>query len=158
MTQIVFQNEKCQILLCWGSNFKLKAYFPVRNIPFVVSEAKNSEKIQNFHRYLRFWISVYGTFSKSQIFHKKLGLTQWKCLKMVRKGLFFNFLVHSHNFGPPTEQKSAFLIFKDNQSHNISEKWEIPQEVLRPQSIWKSRSLGWDCRVLTLSFNARLKT
>ena len=40
----------------------------------------------------------------------------------------------------------------------FEKKREIPQEVLRPQSIWKSCKLGVDCRVLTLSFNARLKT
>ena len=144
--------------LLWGSNLELKAYFPVINIPFFDSEAKNSEKIQTFHRYLRFWISVYRTFSKSEKFHWKMILTQRKCLKMVQKGLFFEFLGHLRNFWPPAEQKSAFLIFKDNQSHNIWEKREIPQEVLRPQSIWNCSNLGCNCRVLTLSFNARLQT
>ena len=109
---IVFENEKCQILLCWGPKSRLKANFPVKNIPFFDLEAKNLEKIQNCLKYWHFWISVNQTFSKSEIFHKKLILTQWKCFKMVQKGFFFKILGLSRNFGSPAEQKSAFLIFK----------------------------------------------
>ena len=154
---IVFENEKCQILLCWGSNFKLKVNFPVKNIPFFALQAKNSEKMQFFWKYWHFWISVYETFSKSEIFCKKLILARRKCFKMVQKGLFFKFLGFSRNLRPPAEQKSAILIFKDNQSHNIWEKREIPQEVLKPQSICKCSKVGWKRRVLTLSSNARLQ-
>ena len=155
---IVFENQNAKILLCWGSNFNLKAYFPVKNIPFFDLTAKIFLKIENFQKYWRFWISVNGTFSKSEIFHRKLILTHRKCFKMVRKGSFFEFLGFSRNFRPPAEQKSAFLIVKDNQSHNKWEKREIPQEVLKPQSNYKCSKVGWNSRVLTLSFNARLKT
>ena len=40
----------------------------------------------------------------------------------------------------------------------FEKKGKFPKKVLRPQSIWKSCKLGWNGRVLTLSFNARLKT
>ena len=125
---IVFENEKCQILLCLGYNFKLKAYFLVKNIPFFDLSAKNSEKIQNFLKYWHFWISVNDTFPKSEIFHQKLILTRWNCFKIVRKGLFFTFLVFSRDFRSPARQKLAFLIFKDNQGQNIWEKGKFPRK------------------------------
>ena len=77
---------------------------------------------------------------------------------MVGKGLFFTFKGFSPNFRPPAEQKSAFLIFKDNQGQNTWHKREIHRGVLKPQSICKCSKVGSKGRVLTLSFNARLKT
>ena len=126
MTNIVSENKNCPISLCGGSNFKLKAYFHVQNIPFFDLTTKTSGKIHNFLKYCHFWISVNDTFAKSEIIYQKLILTQWKCLKMVRKGLFFKFLGFSRKLRPPAEQKSAFLIFKDNSGHNTWEKREIP--------------------------------
>ena len=45
-----------------------------------------------------------------------------------------------------------------NHFHNTWHKREIPQEISQPQTICKCSKLGWKGRVLTLSFNARLKT
>ena len=126
LTRIVSESKKCQILLCGGSNFKPKANFPAKNIPFFDLITKNLEKIQNFQKYCHFWISINGTFSKTEIFHKKLILTQLKWSKMVQKGFFSKYFGFSNNFRPPAEQKSAFFIFKDNPRQNIWHKREIP--------------------------------
>ena len=62
------------------------------------------------------------------------------------------------NFWPPAEQKSAFFLFlRQSVTQNVAKR-EIPSKVLKPQSILKRVNLGWEYRVLTLSFNIRLKT
>ena len=77
---------------------------------------------------------------------------------MARVGLYFKFIGFYCNFRPPAEKNSAFSNFSDNTGHNIWDERGIPTKILKPQSIFKRFNLGSEGRVLTLSFNTRLKT
>ena len=63
--------------------------------------------------------------------------------------MFYLQRARSHNF---LIRSWARYHSTNNQSHNIWGKREIPHKILKPRTICKCSNLGWNGRVLTLSF------
>ena len=92
-----------------------------------LSFQRHRKKFQNFWKYFHFWITVNQTFSKSEIFCKKLILTRWKCSKLVRKRFFSIFSALHVNLDPPRSRIWHFSFSKTIIFKIYETKGKFPQ-------------------------------